>query len=154
MSCSILVRNGENINETWKSYAIRYRILYWSNNYFLNKTHNFKSKQVFLVLTEVETEQSSHAIEIAQLMFNFLNAKFDIEKNYIYSLNTNNVPACKEQNLRKLIVEKLKYINILVIQYIKEILQLSIQTGYMILIYLYQMNLKEKYKDFKKIHQY
>lgn len=87
-------------------------------------------------------------------MFNFLNAKFDIEKNYIYSLNTNNVPACKEQNLRKLIVEKLKYINILVIQYIKEILQLSIQTGYMILIYLYQMNLKEKYKDFKKIHQY
>ena len=87
-------------------------------------------------------------------MFNFLNAKFDIEKNYIYSLNTNNVPSCKDQNLRKLIVEKLKYINILVIQYIKEILQLSIQTGYMILIYLYQMNLKEKYKDFKKIHQY
>ena len=87
-------------------------------------------------------------------MFNFLNAKFDIEKNYIYSLNTNNVPACKEQNLRKLMVEKLKSINILVIHYIKEILQLSIQTGYMILIYLYQMNLKEKYKDFKKIHQY
>lgn len=49
-------------------------------------------------------------------MFDFLNAKFDIEKNYIYSLNTNNVPACKGQNLRKLIVEKLKYINILVIQ--------------------------------------
>ena len=56
-------------------------------------------------------------------MFNFLNAKFDIEKNYIYSLNTNNVPACKDQNIRKLIEEKLKYNNILVIQYIKEILQ-------------------------------
>lgn len=111
MSCSILVRNGENINEKWKSYAIRYRILYWSNNYFLNKTHNFRPKQGFLVLTGGVTGEPKQAIEMAQLIFKFLNAKFDIEKNYIYSLNTNNVPACKDQNLRKLIEENLKDIN-------------------------------------------
>lgn len=48
---------------------------------------------------------------MAQLIFKFLNAKFNIEKNYIYSLNTNNVPACKDQTLRKLIEENLKDIN-------------------------------------------
>lgn len=89
----------------------------------INKTHNFSSKQGFLVLTGDGTEQSRHVIEMVQLIFKFLNAKFNIEKNYIYSLNTNNVPACKGQNIRKLIEEKLKYNNILVIQYIKEILQ-------------------------------
>lgn len=89
----------------------------------INKTHNFSSKQGFLVLTGDGTEQSRHVIEMVQLIFKFLNAKFNIEKNYIYSLNTNNVPACKDKNIRKLIEEKLKYNNILVIQYIKEILQ-------------------------------
>lgn len=83
----------------------------WSNEYFLNKPYKFKQKQGFLVLTGGGTGEPKHAIEMAQLLFQFLNAKFDIYKDYIYSLNTNNVPACEDKNLRKMIEEKLKDID-------------------------------------------
>lgn len=85
----------------------------WSNEYFLNKKYNFKEKQGILVLTGGGADGGpKHALEMAKLMFKFLNAKFDIEKNYIYSLNTNNIPACEDENLKKMIEEKIRAIDL------------------------------------------
>lgn len=75
----------------------------WSNKFFLKKEYNFREKQGLLVLTGGGNGEPKHAIEMAELTFKMLNAKFDIEKNYIYSLNTNNVSAKDDENLKKTI---------------------------------------------------
>lgn len=82
----------------------------WSNEYFLNKKYLFKEKQGILVLTGGGSGSPKHALEMAKLMFKFLNAKFDIEKKYIYSLNTNNIPACEDEEVKKMIREKIREI--------------------------------------------
>ena len=75
----------------------------WSNKHFLNKTHKVKPKQGILVLTGGGNGEPTHAIDMAKLMFKYLNAKFDIEKNYIYSLNTDNIPAKNDEKLREML---------------------------------------------------
>ena len=77
----------------------------WSNKHFLNKIHKFKPKQGVLVLTGGGDDSPKHAIDMAKLMFKCLNAKFDIDKNYIYSLNTNTVAAKDDEKL-KMMLEK------------------------------------------------
>lgn len=75
----------------------------WTNKNFLNKTHEFKPKQGILILTGGGSGEPTHAIDMAKLMFKYLNAKFDIEKNYIYSLNTDNISAKNDEKLRKML---------------------------------------------------
>lgn len=71
----------------------------WCNNYFLGKDIALKKKKGILVLTGGGVGAPNHAIDSAKLIFEFLNADFDVEKDYIYSLNTNNIPASKDSNI-------------------------------------------------------
>jgi len=38
-------------------------------------------------------------------IFRYLNANFEIGKNYIYSLNTNNIPAKEDENIKNMLEE-------------------------------------------------
>jgi len=75
----------------------------WCNGHFINKKHDFKPKQGILVLTGGGEGNPKPAIEMAKNIFRYVNANFDIEKNYIYSLNTNNIPAKDDENLKRLL---------------------------------------------------
>ncbi len=75
----------------------------WCNKHFLGIEHKFREKQGFLVLVGGGSGKPKHALEMAQVMFKFLNAKFDMDKDYIYSLNTNTVPVLEDDNLKKMI---------------------------------------------------
>ena len=65
--------------------------------------HNFKNKRGILVLVGGGNGKPKHALKMAQKMFNYLNAKFDLEKDYIYSLNTDQIPAFKDEKLEDMI---------------------------------------------------
>ena len=77
------------------------------NKYFLDITHKFKKKKEkkrgILVLAGGGSGEPKHALDTANLIFKFLNADFDIKKDYIYSLNTNNVPAKDDIQIKKMI---------------------------------------------------
>lgn len=65
----------------------------WSNKHFLKIEDKYKEKQGFLVLVGGGSGEPKHALEMAKLTFKFLNAKFDINEDYAYSLNTDEVEA-------------------------------------------------------------
>lgn len=80
----------------------------WSNKYFLNKKINLKKKQGILVLTGGGSGEPKHALDMAKLMFKFLNVEFNEEEHYIKSLNTNKVPAKEDESLKDQIEQCLK----------------------------------------------
>ena len=65
----------------------------WCNQYFLKKEYPPKPKQGILILAAGGDGKPDNAIDSAKIVFNILDAKFDIDKNYIYSLHTNEIPA-------------------------------------------------------------
>ena len=67
-----------------------------------------KRKQGVLVLTGGGNGEPDIAIEMAKKMFKYLNAEFDIDKNYIYSLKTNDISAKDDENLKELIEKVLQ----------------------------------------------
>ncbi len=71
----------------------------WSNKYFLNKEAKLKKKRGILVLTGGGNGNPQNALDTAQLIFKFLNVDFNKEKDYIYSLNTNNISAKDDKNV-------------------------------------------------------
>ena len=75
----------------------------WSNKHFAGIEHNLKEKRGILVLAGGGNGNPTYALKSAQMIFNLLNAKFDINKDYIYSLNTDTLPVSKDSNLKKLI---------------------------------------------------
>ena len=52
-----------------------------------------------------------YAIEMARLIFKYLNADFDLENNYICSLNTDNIPVNQDEYLAKEVRTLIKKIN-------------------------------------------
>ena len=91
-------------NVTPPMFSLVTRLNYiWSNKYFLDITHKFKKKRGILVLAGGGSGEPKHALDTANLIFKFLNADFDIKKDYIYSLNTNNVPAKDDIQIKKMI---------------------------------------------------
>ena len=75
----------------------------WSNRYFLKKKIEFKKKIGILVLAGGGTGEPKHALDTAKLVFKFLNADFDMEKDYIYSLHTNEIPAKEDKQIEEMI---------------------------------------------------
>mgnify|MGYP001624099009 CR=1 FL=1 len=75
----------------------------WSNQYFLNKEIVFKKKRGILVLAGGGSGEPRHALDMAKLVFKFLNADFDMEKDYIYSLHTNEIPAKEDKQIEEMI---------------------------------------------------
>ena len=81
-------------------FAIITRLNYiWSNEYFLKIPNKMKNKRGILILTGGGDGAPKNAISIAKIAFKFLNASFDLEKDYIYSLNTNTIPAKEDKEL-------------------------------------------------------
>ncbi len=96
-------------NVTPPMFSLLTRLNYiWSNEYFLNLKHDFKKKRGILVLTGGGTGEPKHALDTIKLIFKFLNADFNMEKDYIYSLNTNNISAKDDINVNKMI-EKIDF---------------------------------------------
>ncbi|MFR7467285.1 MAG: hypothetical protein ACLUUR_00620 [Clostridia bacterium] len=54
-----------------------------------------------MVLTGGGSGEPKHALDTAKLIFKFLNSDFDSKKDYIYSLNTNNIPAKEDIQIKK-----------------------------------------------------
>jgi multimeric flavodoxin WrbA len=76
---------------------------YWSNKYFLGIDKKIKEKHGIVVLTGGGDGAPTCALEMCRIILKYLNAKFDIDKDYIYSLKTNTIPANKDENLDYLI---------------------------------------------------
>ena len=96
-------------NVTPPIFSLLTRLNYiWSNEYFLNIKHDLKKKRGILVLTGGGSGKPKHALDTAKLIFKFLNADFNMEKDYIYSLNTNNISAKDDINVNKMI-EKIDF---------------------------------------------
>lgn len=49
------------------------------------------------------TGEPKHTLDTAKLVFKFLNADFDMEKDYIYSLHTNEIPAKEDKQIEEMI---------------------------------------------------
>lgn len=73
----------------------------WCNKHFLNVTKEFKKKKGILVFVGGGDGSPNNAIEISMSTFKKLNAEFDLEKDYIHSLNTNTVSAKDDETLDK-----------------------------------------------------
>ena len=84
----------------------------WCNKYFLKKEYNSKTKKGILILTGGGSGKPDNAIDSAKIVFEILNAEFNINDNYIYSLNTNTIPAKDDKNLIKLIDKTIELLNI------------------------------------------
>lgn len=96
-------------NVTPPMFSLLTRLNYiWSNKHFLDITHTFKNKRGILVLTGGGGGEPKHALDTVNLIFKYLNAEFDSEKDYIYSLNTDNVSAKDDINVKKMI-EKIDF---------------------------------------------
>lgn len=83
----------------------------WCNKYFLKKECDAKPKKGILMLAGGGVGAPDNAIDSAKIVFEILNADFNIDTDYIYSLNTDTVPAKDDENVIKLIdrtVELLK----------------------------------------------
>ena len=84
----------------------------WCNKYFLKKEYNSKNKKGILILTGGGSGKPDNAIDSAEIVFKILNAEFNINNNYIYSLNTNTIPAKDDKNLIELIDKTIESLNI------------------------------------------
>jgi multimeric flavodoxin WrbA len=78
---------------------------YWSNKYFLGIEKKVKGKHGIVVLTGGGDGAPTCALEMCRIILKYLNAKYDIEKDYIFSLKTNTIPANKDENLDYLITK-------------------------------------------------
>lgn len=65
----------------------------WCNKHFLKISNNLKKKKGILILVGGGTGTPVYAINTAKLAFNYFNADFDEEKDYIYSLHTDKLLA-------------------------------------------------------------
>lgn len=84
----------------------------WCNKFFLKKEYSFKTKKGILILTGGGSGKPDNAIDSAKIVFQILNAEFNINDNYIYSLNTNTIPAKDDKNLIELIDKTIESLNI------------------------------------------
>jgi hypothetical protein len=84
----------------------------WCNKYFLKKEYDSETKKGILILTGGGSGKPDNAIDSAKIVFEILNAEFDINNNYIYSLNTNTVPAKDDKNVIDLIDKTIKSLNL------------------------------------------
>ena len=92
-------------NVTPPLFALITRLNYiWSNKHFLNYNNKFKSKQGIIILAGGGSGAPTHALEMINLVFEILNVDFN-SHNYLYSLNTNTIPAKDDQELSNLINE-------------------------------------------------
>lgn len=80
----------------------RFNYMY-SNKHFLNITNEMKKKKGILILVGGGDGAPDDAIKISSRTFRKLNAEFDIEKDYIYSLNTDSVPVKDDKEVDSLI---------------------------------------------------
>ena len=75
-------------------FSIYTRLNYiWSNKHFLNISTEMKKKKGILVLVGGGDGAPDDAIKMSMKTFKKLNAGFDIEKDYIHSLNTDTILA-------------------------------------------------------------
>ena len=92
-------------------FSIYTRLNYiWSNRYFLNIDTKMRQKKGILVLVGGGEGSPDNAIQISMKTFKKLNAEFDLEKDYIYSLNTNRIPANEDTKVDEQIDEAIKHI--------------------------------------------
>ena len=84
----------------------------WCNKYFLKKEYDSKRKKGILILTGGGSGKPDNAIDSARIVFQILNAEFNINDNYIYSLKTNTIPAKDDKNIIELIDKAVKSLNI------------------------------------------
>ena len=80
----------------------RFNFMY-SNKHFMNQPYTMNNKKGILVLTGGGDGSPDDAIKISKNIFKKLNANFDIDKDYIYSLNTDTLPASEDSNINNLI---------------------------------------------------
>jgi len=73
----------------------------WCNKHFLKISNNLKKKKGILILAGGGTGTPVYAINTAKLAFNYLNADFDEEKDYIYSLHTDKLLAKDDKEVLK-----------------------------------------------------
>ena len=73
----------------------------WSNKYFLGITHEMKKKKGILILAGGGNGAPDIAIDLAKNAFKKLNADFSLDKNYIYSLKTDDIPVNEDKELDK-----------------------------------------------------
>ncbi len=84
----------------------------WCNKYFLKKEYNTKRKKGLLILTGGGSGKPDNAIDSAKIIFKILNTDFDINNDYIFSLNTNNLLAKKDSKVIPLLDKAIKKINL------------------------------------------
>ncbi len=84
----------------------------WCNKHFLNKQYDSKPKKGILILTGGDSGKPDNAIDSAKLIFKILNANFDINKDYIFTLNTNSQCAKDDPQVAELLDKAIKDINI------------------------------------------
>ena len=75
----------------------------WCNKHFLGKESNLKQKKGILILTGGGSGKPDNAIDSAKIIFKILNASFNIDDDYIYSLSTDTIPAKDDKNIVDLI---------------------------------------------------
>ena len=75
----------------------------WCNSYFLKKQNNMKHKKGVLILSGGGDGHTYAALDIIKTAFKFLNVSFDDRKDYIYSLNTNDIPVRSDKTIPILI---------------------------------------------------
>ena len=82
----------------------------YCNKHFLKVLTEFKKKKGILILVGGGDGGPENAIDISKNIFKKLNADFDIEKDYIKSLQTDTIPVDKDNNLNNQIDEMIKHI--------------------------------------------
>lgn len=85
----------------------------WCNKHFLNKEYSSVTKKGILILTGSGYGKPDNAIDSANRAFEFLNAEFNINDTYIYSLNTDTIPAKDDKNIKVLIDKAVKSLNLM-----------------------------------------
>ncbi len=83
----------------------------WCNKYFLKKEYHTKNKNGLLILTGGGSSKPDNAIDSAKIIFKILNANFDINKDYIFSLETNKLPAKNDPKVIQLLDKAIKNIS-------------------------------------------
>lgn len=82
----------------------------WSNNHFLNISTEMKKKKGILVFVGGGDGAPDNALKISMRTFRKLNADFDLEKDYIHSLNTNEMSVQDDKTIDKQIDNAIKHI--------------------------------------------
>lgn len=65
-----------------------------------------------MILTGGGSGKPDNAIDSAKIVFEILNAEFNINDNYIYSLNTNTISAKDDKKVLDLINKTIESLNI------------------------------------------